>query len=91
MEKKSYKLFLFWIIEQEIHAENIFDRNIKYFKNRANNVWEFVQASKKINFNKNFIIDETKVNCKSKFAKFQRTGYWTVINDYLPKIKIENL
>tara|TARA_B100001027_G_scaffold167139_1_gene118967 strand:+ start:185 stop:460 length:276 start_codon:yes stop_codon:yes gene_type:complete len=91
MEKKSYKLFMFWIIEEENHIENIFDRNIKCFKNRANNVWEFVQVSKKINFNKNFIIDESKVNCKSKFAKFQQTDYWTVMNDYLPKIKIANL
>ena len=85
MEKKSYKLFLFWIIEQEIHTENIFDRNIKCFKNLQNNVWEFAKAYIKINFNKNCIIDESKVICKSKFAKYQQTDYWTVIRDYLPK------
>ena len=44
MEKNSYKLFLFWTSEQEIHKENIFNRNIKRFKNLINNVQEFVQA-----------------------------------------------
>ena len=58
------------MIEQEIHTENIFDRNIKCFKSCKNNVWEFFQASIKINFNKNCIINESKLICKSKFAKY---------------------
>ena len=87
MEKKSYKLFLFWISEQVIHTKNIFYRNIKLFKNLTNNVWEFVQASIKINFNKNCIIDESKVSCKSKFVKYQQTDYWTIIKNYLTKNK----
>ena len=85
MEKKSYKLFLFWMSDQDIHTENIFDRNKKCFKNCTNNIWEFVQAFIKLIFNINCIIDESKVICKSKFAKYQQTDYWTVIRDYLLK------
>ena len=57
------------MIEQKIHLENILDRNIKCFKKRPNNVWEFVQDSIRLNFNKTCIIDENKNYSYSQILK----------------------
>ena len=46
------------MIDQVIHLENIFDRELRCFKNRPQNIWEFIQNSIKINLNKTCIIDE---------------------------------
>ena len=46
------------MIDQVIHLENIFDRNLRCFKNRPQNIWEFIQNSIKINLNKVCIIDQ---------------------------------
>ena len=48
------------MIKQEIHLENVFSRNLKCFKNRPLNVWEFIEESIRLYSKKTCIIDENK-------------------------------
>ena len=48
------------MIKQEIHLENVFSRNLKCFKHRPLNIWEFIEESIRLNSKKTCIIDEKK-------------------------------
>ena len=57
------------MIKQEIHLENVFSRNLKCFKNRPLNVWEFIEKSIRLYSKKTCIIDENKSYSYSQILK----------------------
>ena len=57
------------MIKQEIHLENVFSRNLKCFKNRPLNIWEFVEESIKLHSKKTCIIYENKNYSYSQILK----------------------
>ena len=46
------------MIKQEIHLENVFSRNLKCFKHRPLNIWEFIEVSIRLHSKKTCIIDD---------------------------------
>ena len=57
------------MIKQEIHLENVFSRNLKCFKNRPLNLWEFIEESIRLYSKKTCIIDENKSYSYSQILK----------------------
>ena len=57
------------MIEQEIHLENVFNRNLKCFKNRPLNIWKFIEESIITHSKKTCIIDENKNYSYSQILK----------------------
>ena len=57
------------MIEQEIHLENVFNRNLKCFKNRPQNIWKFIEESIISHTKKTCIIDENKNYSYSQILK----------------------
>ena len=57
------------MIEQEIHLENVFNRNLKCFKNRPLNIWKFIEDSIITHTKKTCIIDENKNYSYSQILK----------------------
>ena len=57
------------MIEQEIHLENVFNRNLKCFKNRPQNIWKFIEESIISHNKKTCIIDENKNYSYSQILK----------------------
>ena len=55
------------MIKQEIHLENVFSRNLKCFKHRPLNIWEFIEESIRLHSKKTCIIDEKKIIHIHKF------------------------
>ena len=57
------------MIKQEIHLENVFSRNLKCFKHRPLNIWEFIEESIRLHSKKTCIIDENKNYSYSQILK----------------------
>jgi len=57
------------MIKQEIHLENVFSRNLKCFKHRPLNIWEFIEEAIRLHSKKTCIIKKKKNYSYSQILK----------------------